>query len=66
MPQIHRGDRDVVTFRVAPELNQKLARYVQAIGMTKSDFIAELLDEKLRDVDLENLDEEQARLPLSA
>lgn len=66
MPQIHRGERDVVTVRVSPELNRKLTEYVRALGTTKTDVVAALIADKLHDVDIDDVAKDQERLPLSA
>ncbi|GAA1150478.1 hypothetical protein [Nesterenkonia lutea] len=66
MPQINKGDREVVTVRLPIELFQKLDTYVKRSQTTKTDFVGGLIAEALEPVDLENLDRQQERLPLTA
>lgn len=66
MPRPSRGDRVVVTARLPRSYYSKLERYVQITGATKTDFITEAVTKELDGVDIENLDHQQERLPLTA
>lgn len=66
MPAISKGDRTLVSTRIPTEHFKKLTAYVEAEGITKSDFLADVLLAALEQVDLENLHTSQERLPLSA
>lgn len=66
MPAQNKGDRRLVTTRIPKEHFDKLTAYVEAEGITKSDFLGDVLLAALEQVDLETLDRHQERLPLSA
>lgn len=66
MPAISKGERTLVSTRIPNEHFKKLSAYVEAEGTTKSEFLADVLLAALEQVDLENLNAHQERLPLSA
>ncbi|GAB3186119.1 hypothetical protein GCM10027060_26440 [Nesterenkonia halophila] len=66
MPTPSKGDRTLVTARISQDHFTKLDRYVKAAGISKNDFIADLVVEALDDIDLDDVEHDQERLPLSA
>lgn len=61
-----KGDRPLIGARVERPYSDKLSRYVQLMGTTKSDYVASLIKDAMDQVDLENLEHEQEPLPLTA
>lgn len=66
MPAQNKGDRRLVTTRIPTEHFEKLTAYVEAEGITKSDFLGDVLLAALEQINLETLKQHQERLPLSA
>lgn len=66
MPQVHKGERVVVTARIPQRYHRKLDQVVHTTGVSKSDFITELITTALDDIDVENLDPQQDRLKIPA
>lgn len=66
MPQHNKGDRPLVGARVPRPYSTKLDRYVEIVGLTKSDYVAGLIMADLDQIDLDNLEQHQEPLPLSA
>jgi len=66
MAQPHKGDRQQIATRVLRKDFEKLHRYVELTGTTKSDFLRDLLLERLAEIDLDALNENQDKLPLTA
>lgn len=66
MPRHTKGDRPLVGARVPRPYSTKLDRYVETVGLTKSDFVAGLIMDALDQIDLDNLEQHQEPLPLSA
>lgn len=66
MPQHNKGDRTLIGARVERPYGTKLDRYVKLMGTNKSDFVAGLIMNAMDQVDLNNLEQHQEPLPLSA
>lgn len=66
MPTPGKGPRTLVTARISQSYFDKLDQYVALVGTTKSDFIGELITTALDDVDLDHVQQNQEKLPLSA
>lgn len=66
MAQPHKGDRQQIATRIERTHFDKLTRYVELTGTTKSDFLRDLVLDRLQDIDLDQLTHDQERLPLSA
>lgn len=66
MPRPNKGDRVVVTARLPASYYRKLDRYVNVTQETKTDFIVDAVMKALDAVDIENLHDDQERLPMSA
>lgn len=66
MVRPNKGDRQMVATRIPRKDYDKLHRYVERTDTTKSDFIRDVLLERLAEIDLDALNENQGRLPLTA
>lgn len=66
MPTPSKGERTLVTARIPQDYFTKLDRYVKAAGLSKNDFIADLIVRSLDDVDLADVERTQERLPMTA
>ena len=66
MAQPHKGDRQQIATRIPRKDFNKLHRYVELTGTTKSDFLRDLVLERLASIDLDALNEDQTKLPLTA
>lgn len=66
MAQPHKGDRQQIATRIPRKDFNKLHRYVELTGTTKNDFIRDVLLERLAEIDLDALNENQGKLPLTA
>lgn len=66
MVRPNKGDRQMVATRIPRRDYDKLHRYVELVGTTKTDFIRDVLLERLAEIDLEALNEHQGKLPLTA
>lgn len=66
MAQPHKGDRQQVAARIDRKDFEKLDRYVELTGTTKSDFLRDLLLARLAEIDLDALHENQEQLPITA
>lgn len=66
MAQPHKGDRQQIATRIPRKDFHKLHRYVELAGTTKSDFLRDLVLERLAQIDLNALNEDQEELPLTA
>jgi len=62
----HKGDRQQVSTRISREYYNKLNDYVDAAGITKTDFIHDLIVERLEEIDVNALHPDQEALPLPA
>lgn len=56
----------MVATRLPRQHYNKLNRYVELTGTTKNDFIRDVLLERLAEIDLDGLNEDQGKLPLTA
>lgn len=66
MVRPNKGDRQMVATRIPRQDYDKLHRYVELTGTTKTDFIRDVLLERLAEIDLDALNENQGKLPLTA
>ena len=66
MVRPNKGDRQMVATRIPRQDYNKLHRYVELTGRTKTDFIRDVLLERLAEIDLDALNEQQEKLPLTA
>ena len=66
MAQPHKGDRQQIATRIPRKDFNKLHRYVELTGTTKSDFLRDLVLQRLAQIDLNALNEDQEELPLTA
>lgn len=66
MPTPSKGPRTLVTARISQPYFDKLDQYVGLVGTSKSDFIADLITNALDDIDLDHVQQNQEKLPLSA
>lgn len=66
MPTPSKGDRTLVTARISNAHFKKLDEYIKAVGISKSDFIADLIVGALNEINLDDIHRDQERLPLSA
>lgn len=66
MVRPNKGDRQMVATRIPRQDYNKLNRYVELTGTTKNDFIRDVLLERLAEIDLNALNENQGKLPLTA
>lgn len=66
MVRPNKGDRQMVATRIPRQDYNKLNRYVELAGTTKNDFIRDVLLERLAEIDLDALNENQGKLPLTA
>lgn len=56
----------MVATRIPRQDYDKLHRYVELTGTTKTDFIRDVLLERLAEIDLDALNENQGKLSLTA
>ena len=56
----------MVATRIPRQDYNKLNRYVELTGTSKNDFIRDVLLERLAEIDLDALNENQGKLPLTA
>ncbi|WP_044496430.1 hypothetical protein [Nesterenkonia massiliensis] len=66
MPQISKGDRIQVSSRLELPYFEKLTRYLEITGESKNDYVRALIIRDLDSIDLEALERDQQRLPISA
>lgn len=68
MPTPSKGDRRLVTTRIPVAYFDKLTRYCQITGTSKSDFLGDVLIKALDEVDLSALEHarNQEKLPVAA
>lgn len=66
MAQPHKGNRHQVATRITTSEFNKLNAYVDFKGMTKNDFIREVLVDALEKIELNALHEDQEQLPITA
>ena len=66
MPQISKGDRIQVSSRLGLPYFEKLTRYLEITGESKNDYVRALIIRDLDSIDLEALERDQQRLPISA
>ena len=66
MAQQHKCDSQQIATRIPRKDFNKLHRYVELTGTTKSDFLRDLVLERLAQIDLNALNEDQEELPLTA
>lgn len=66
MPQVSKGERTQVSSRIEQPYFEKLERYLSATGETKNDFVRQLIIDRLDSIDLDDIERDQERLPLSA
>jgi len=61
-----KGDRQQVSTRISRSYYEKMNEYVEAIGITKNDFIHDLIVDRLEEIDVAALHPDQEELPLTA
>lgn len=66
MVRPNKGDRQMVATRIPRSDYNKLHRYVELMDTTKSDFIRDVLLERLAEIDFDNLNDDQGQLPITA
>jgi predicted DNA-binding protein len=66
MVRPNKGDRQMVATRIPRQEYNKLHRYVELTGTTKSDFIRDVLLERLAEIDLDALNGNQGKFSLTA
>lgn len=66
MPTPSKGDRVAVTARIPADHFKKLERVRLARGISKQDFAAAAVVAALDDIDIDEVEQAQERLPISA
>lgn len=66
MPQVSKGERTQVSTRIEQRYFEKLESYLDITGETKNDFVRQLIIDQLDSIDLDDVEQNQERLPLSA
>ncbi|HIW46359.1 MAG TPA: hypothetical protein H9884_05595 [Candidatus Yaniella excrementigallinarum] len=66
MVRPNKGDRQMIATRIPRAQYEKLHQYVELAGTTKTDFIREAVLDRLEDINLDAIDENQDQLPITA
>lgn len=61
----HKGERALVGGRIPLPYYRKLNAVMEAKGMTKNDFIADLIMQRLDEIDLDEVHPDQEKLSLT-
>jgi len=66
MVRPNKGDRQMIATRIPRTQYEKLHQYVEIVGTTKTNFIREAVLDRLEEIDLDVIDENQDQLPITA
>jgi len=65
MAQPNKGDRQQVSARISREHYNKMSQYVVLRGISKNDFIHDLIVEALAQINLDAVNKDQTELPMT-
>jgi len=66
MVRPNKGDHQMIATRIPRTQYEKLHQYVELVGTTKTDFIREAVLDRLQEINLDAIDENQDQLPITA